>query len=580
MKKIIILYLLFTLVSCEREPMVLESEPTPIINLPEELVIGSVLGVVEDAEGPVEAATVVYKGHSTSTDVDGVFRFSNINLDENGTFIKVNKTGYFEGYRTFYALENETSQIKIQLLPKTHIISIQTANGGRVEIGDAYVDLPSGIYKGMDNDYNGSIDAYGQWLNPAVEGTYYAIPGNTGISETGELKVLSSFGMLALTLEDKNEEVLDLPNGETASINLPIPASLEEYAPETIPLSYFDESSGLWIQEGTAEKTNDNFYTAEVNHFSFWNCSIAFEEVEISAVVTIDGLPAANNQIKIIDENTGYQAYGYTTHNGQFSARVPKGQELKLQIVSNCLNRPLEHLLPAIDSDISNLDNLEIPLVSEGGEINLQGTVANCNNSLPFNGYARVLLDDQNYMIKTDSEGRYSKKLNSCSGENVFVQGIDLDNSMISDIGQERTQGIVSMDVLVACDPVPSGYTIQYPEMTWQTALENNADHQWVVRTISGSNELTIINTSIVIDTTIYMSGAFYYKKGNEEASYLLKFETQGFTVSGTCDIEIKENGDFVSYRFHSKGTDIDVVSAAQFHDDIDFVDFDLVYYD
>lgn len=580
MKKILLLYLLLVFASCEREAIIIESEPTPVINIPEDLVSGSVIGVIQDEAGLIEGAEVIYKSHVVFTDELGQFAFTDIEVDENGTYIKVRKSGYFEGSRTFYPVENETSQVKIQLLPRTVLTSIQSANGGRVNVGQAYIDLPSGSYKGMDRIHDGNIEVFGQWLDPSLESTYYAMPGNQrGVSDAGELRVLASFGMLKVDLEDSDAERLELPEEEMAVINLPIPTSLLDFAPMTIPLWYFDETNGLWIQQGTAERTNDNYYTAEINHFSFWNCNVAFEGVELSALVHLDGQPVMNRQMKIIDKSTGYQAFGYTSASGRFTAKVPKGQALELHIESNCFKGYIEHNLAALSSN-TDWSESPIELVSDSGDIEVTGKVSNCDNSLPFIGKARVLIDDENYLVKTNAEGFFTLDLNSCSGSDLHFFGIDLEHSMISAKYTAQAQSHVDVANLEACKAVPTAHDINYPNMDWQTILNDNADHLWVVRTITGSNELVIINTSVSADNVTYMSGAFSYKEGKDEASYLLKFETQGFTVSGTCHIETIEHDDFKSYRFFGNGTEIDVVNEALFPGDIDFVNFDLVYYD
>ena len=43
-----------------------------------------------------------------------------------------------------------------------------------------------------------------------------------------------------------------------------------------MPLWYFDEQKGMWVEEGVATKQG-NQYVGTVNHFTDWNCDIPSE---------------------------------------------------------------------------------------------------------------------------------------------------------------------------------------------------------------------------------------------------------------------------------------------------------------
>ena len=100
------------------------------------------------------------------------------------------------------------------------------------------------------------------------------MPGNlTGLTTNNEQKLLQTYGMIAVELEGGAGEKLNLAAGKIATISMPIPASMVASAPATIPLWYFNDTTGVWIEQGTATKQGSN-YLGTVSHFSFWNCDV------------------------------------------------------------------------------------------------------------------------------------------------------------------------------------------------------------------------------------------------------------------------------------------------------------------
>ena len=57
---------------------------------------------------------------------------------------------------------------------------------------------------------------------------------------------------------------------------MPAPAN----GPSSIPLWHFNETYGIWVQQGIATKKG-TIYEAEVNHFSTWNLDMEINAVEL-----------------------------------------------------------------------------------------------------------------------------------------------------------------------------------------------------------------------------------------------------------------------------------------------------------
>ena len=90
---------------------------------------GNVTGkVIDNNNNAVAGATVKAGSNTTTTDNRGLFRFNNIQLDKYSAVITVEKTGFFKGYRVFSASANNTNFVKLKLVPKTLIGSIDASS--------------------------------------------------------------------------------------------------------------------------------------------------------------------------------------------------------------------------------------------------------------------------------------------------------------------------------------------------------------------------------------------------------------------------------------------------------------------
>jgi hypothetical protein len=135
-----------------------------------------------------------------------------------------------------------------------------------------------------DNKPTGNVSAEITIIDPSVDPSL--MPGNfeTVNNDTGEAEQIESFGAINVTFDDSEGNRLNLADGQTATIRIPL-ASAAIDPPSTIPLYYFDEDSGYWNEEGSATLTNNEYYEGTVSHFSTWNADILYESVQISGCI-------------------------------------------------------------------------------------------------------------------------------------------------------------------------------------------------------------------------------------------------------------------------------------------------------
>ena len=223
-------------------------------------VIASVAGFITDEQGnAITGAIVKGSAVTVTTDDYGYFRITNASFAKSAGFVQVTRSGYFTGYRTFLPIAGKETFIRLQLIPKTITAIISATTGGTVSTADgAAITLPSNavVTASTNTAYTGTVNVYAHWLNPIDQQTPQNMPGDLrGIDSSGYLNALITYGMLAVELTGNAGELLQIAAGKKASLSFPIPASLLGTAPASIPLWYFNESNGLWKQDGAAAKT-------------------------------------------------------------------------------------------------------------------------------------------------------------------------------------------------------------------------------------------------------------------------------------------------------------------------------------
>jgi len=127
--------------------------------------------------------------------------------------------------------------------------------------------------------------------------------------ETGETSQIESFGALDLTFEDSAGNPVQLAEGETATLRIPVAERVAAGAPATMPLYFYDEEAGFWVEEGSADlmtlPSGEQAYEGTVGHFTTWNADRRSETVQATGcVVDSEGQPLAG--IRIRSEGVNY----------------------------------------------------------------------------------------------------------------------------------------------------------------------------------------------------------------------------------------------------------------------------------
>ncbi len=477
--------------SCQREELDI-NEQTEIENGdPMVKVEGSVAGLIVDEQGePVENAVVTFGDQTRITNRFGAFTLVNQELYADGTYLTVEKSGYFPGSRRFNAIADATNNIRIRMIEKVEVGNYSADTGGEIEVSTARISLPSGPYTRPDgSNYSGNVKVYAKYLDPTVSETFEEMPGDlVGADSEGELNGLATFGMLAVELENDNGEKVNLPEGETALISMTVPDELISVAPSTIPLWHFDEQRGIWLEEGEANLEN-GVYVGEVSHFSFWNCDFPLPVVNINGTLSLNGSLAEGFKVQVVDVTTGFTGCGYTSSRGIFGGQVPAGNVMILRVLDPCGGILYEQEIGPFDQD-TDLGDIDIITVLE--TVHLTGNVTNCTGQTINESAVVFDFGSTSMLVVCEDDGSFDFVTPPCLTGAADVYGLDLTNSLISPVANINFSGSQFIGTLVACeDLIEESYIIEYDNQNWG----------------EGTQDSTLVGFSVEVDTFITTNG-------------------------------------------------------------------------
>jgi hypothetical protein len=540
-----------------------------------EIVTAGIAGrILDENKQPVSGAVVKAGSLTATTDINGNFQINNASLDKNAGFIKVEKDGFFQGSRTIVVNEGVINYISLQLIKRTVSGTVNGSSGGNITVqggGNIVFTGNSFVNTAGNSAYTGTVSVSTFLLNPAASNFNEIMPGTlrgitTGNDETG----LQSFGMMAVELTGANGEKLQLAAGKTATLTFPIPSALLSQAPNTIPLWSFNDSTGLWKEEGTATKQGSN-YVGTVSHFSFWNCDVPVNFIHFKAIVKDqNGNPfsAARVTITVTSDAVSNNGTGYTDPTGWVGGFIPKGKALQMKIYNRCNTLIYTKDIGPFNAD-TDLGTITVtnPVTAS---VTISGTVINCAGTAVTNGYVDVYLDSMhNHAAVTN--GNFSITISRCN--NVFpvtasVIAYDPGNNQGgSATSLQVTSATVNTGQLNACgmslneflnytlDGVTKTYTVPADSITssksgnatnvWASRKTGTVDDVYLYFTASGVGSVSLNNVSVIqgqkyyngvqpltLNITEWTAGTGGFMAGNFTGSVSDSFSTKPINLT------------------------------------------------
>lgn len=185
------------------------------------------------------------------------------------------------------------------------------------------VEFPAASLERTDGlAIQGNVTAQVTVIDPSFD--IDVMPGEMVTSVNNEILPIESFGAMDVILKDQSGAAVNVQNGQLVTIRIPL-GSNSSTPPSTSPLYYYDQMSGLWAEEGSAELISVNgerFYEGQVSHFTTWNADKVFETVFIrGCVVDTLGMPVLNARVRA--KGRTYSGSSSTRSDSQGNFSIP-----------------------------------------------------------------------------------------------------------------------------------------------------------------------------------------------------------------------------------------------------------------
>ena len=308
---------------------------------PANMKMSALSGFVYDADGNAMKDVKVTSGtESVVTGRDGGFVFSKVNSVNGRTIVKFTKDGYVEVVRSLNTTNAAVWEVVMNeswgenvggdwFMANTDI----ELSAGNMKVGlqgDAYNTAnESGEATGVP--YDDYVTATAFYLSPDNENFAEAMPGGdlAAVRADGSEAQLISYGMTKVDLVDIHGKKLQLAPGKPATLTFPIPEKFKDNTPAEIPLWSFDETTGLWKEEGVA-KLKGNVYEGQVTHFSWVNLDYPEKRATLKITVKDNAGNFIPNQKVDLDGQRSF----FTNVKGEIETFVPTNTDFYVTVHS------------------------------------------------------------------------------------------------------------------------------------------------------------------------------------------------------------------------------------------------------
>ena len=342
----------------------------------------SIAGVVYDAnKQPLSGVTVQLGSTTKVTNIYGFYALNNVSISEGRNVLKVSKDGYWSRQIGLQVKSGQKINYNLQLDLQQFNNTVSSVSGGTITISGCSITFPSAAFVNSNGTaFNGTAYIAVKPLYTSDPRFFATVPGGDmlAIDQTGAEKVLYSYGMVGVELHDMSGNTLQLAPGKTASISLPIAANQSASAPASLPMWYFDETTGKWKEEGTATKQGAN-YVGTVSHFTWWNCDYPGDKAFIEGYVKdCVGNPVSG---AFVYANASFSLM--TDYKGYYHGIVPVGMSLQLYASAQNINSPVLNFTATTTGVTYTLTDFIIPCTGSGF---IAGKAEGCQGE-PVDGY-------------------------------------------------------------------------------------------------------------------------------------------------------------------------------------------------
>ncbi|HXF44674.1 MAG TPA: immunoglobulin domain-containing protein [Burkholderiaceae bacterium] len=300
---------------------------------------GTLNGLVYSATtgAAIAGATVTIAGlPATSSAANGTFQLAGVPASER-VVLRVSAPGFAETIRVAAVRQGAVTLERVFLQPVGASAAIDPT--AAVDVAPAgttmRVTAPANAFVRADTGAapSGNLTVELTSIEPARDPNQ--MPGDFTSTTGSGARPIESFGAIGVVVRDVGGNRYDLATGASATVRIPLSTRAAD-APNTIPLYYLDETTGRWIEQGSATLAGtgtQRYYEGTVTHFSWWNADRPLETIWVHGCVqTSQGTRTRNRTV--ITEGLDYTGTGraYSNVNGDFSVPMRRDGRAVLRV--------------------------------------------------------------------------------------------------------------------------------------------------------------------------------------------------------------------------------------------------------
>ena len=178
-------------------------------------------------------------------------------------------------------------------------------------------------------------------IDPSIKAQRKAFPGDfSGRRSDGTFTPVESVGLFSLKLLNNGENV-NIDPSTPVEVTFDVPSGITANVGDLIPLWWFNEEIGLWIEEGTAlverDSHNNLIARGNVSHFTWWNCDIPSTTSCIKGRIILPpntNIPMSAIAIEADGVNYYSTSEAIPDNDGYFCLNVEAGAQFTLSVYS------------------------------------------------------------------------------------------------------------------------------------------------------------------------------------------------------------------------------------------------------
>lgn len=357
---------------------------------------GGIVGTVQSSSGAVISNAVVEAaGQSTTTNSQGAYELDSIPVSSE-TPVSFSKDGFVMTVKVLRVIAGESTTQDAVLLPVEASTTISATAGGSLSTSDgASITIPpNSLVTSTGQAFTGTANVTLTSFDPSIPKELDAFPGTfEGIGLDGVTVGINTYGFADITVTSGSQP-LQLAPGAGATLDIPIPSTLLDQAPSTIPSWWFDPDTGSWYEVGSFARIGNKFRST-IPHFSIWNCDVASTRCYVSGrVVDEDGDPIKGARVtfRSFRRNGGYVTSGETSTPSDGTFRVPVDANADIEFWATKDDFESAHLFDQACENNGEMTVADIILETGIGDLDFSYTYKNPNDP-----------DSKTYIVSTSN---------------------------------------------------------------------------------------------------------------------------------------------------------------------------------